>query len=302
MSGAGPSVQRQPVQATIVAFRPNIEELNSVLAAVTSQVADVLLVANDGGAWSCQLRVGAILAKQEKNLGLGAAYNLAIQWARERGARHLLLLDQDSVPASGMVALLLDAFKQPGPVAATGPLWRDSRTGEGGFFIRLGRWGARKHRPAAGEIVAVDFLISSGSLISLDALADIGPFDEKLFIEHVDTDWCLRARSKGYRLYGVAQARLDHAFGEASLFVAQLGFRRRVFLYSPERNYYLLRNSILLWRRAYAPWRWVLYDVRRIASLMLFYALCVPPRRKRLGSMLRAMHDAFRDKMKIPTR
>jgi hypothetical protein len=54
--------------------------------------------------------------------------------------------------------------------------------------LRLARWGARKYRPVAGEIVPVDFLISSGSLISLAALADIGPFDESLFIEHVGTE------------------------------------------------------------------------------------------------------------------
>ena len=54
--------------------------------------------------------------------------------------------------------------------------------------LRLARWGARKYRPVAGEIVPVDFLISSGSLISLAALADIGPFDESLFTEHVGTE------------------------------------------------------------------------------------------------------------------
>jgi hypothetical protein len=48
--------------------------------------------------------------------------------------------------------------------------------------------------------------------MSLDALAEIGPFNEKLFIEHVDTDWSLRARAKDYRLYGLADARLDRTF------------------------------------------------------------------------------------------
>jgi rhamnosyltransferase len=187
----------------------------------------------------------------------------------------------------------MEGFQQPGPVAAVGPLWRDSRTGEDGFFVRLVRWGARKYKPAPGEIVPVDFLISSGSLISLAALADIGPFDESLFIEHVDTDWTLRARAKGYRLYGVADARLDHALGEAALTASPLGLRRRFFLYKPERNYYLLRNSVALWRRHYAPWRWVLHDVRRTVLLMVFYGLFVPPRLTRLRSMFRAVRDGL---------
>jgi rhamnosyltransferase len=214
--------------------------------------------------------------------------------ARDQGATHLLLLDQDSVPASGMVAALMEGFQQPGPVAAVGPLWRDSRTREDGFFVRLARWGAHKYEPTAGETVPVDFLISSGSSISLTALADIGPFDESLFIEHVDTDWALRAGAKGYRLYGVADARLDHALGDAALSASPLGLRRRrFFLYKPERNYYLLRNSIALWRRHYAPWRWVIHDVRRTFLIMVFYALFVPPRFARLRSMFRALRDGL---------
>src|SRR5215467_4129106 len=282
------------INGVATAYHPNVAILAESLAATAPQVENLLLVANDGAPWSCQLPGNVALARQVNNIGLGAAYNLAARWAHEQGATHLLLLDQDSVPAPGMVAALMEGFMRPGPVAAVGPLWRDSRTGEDGFFVRLARWGARKYRPAFGEIVPVDFLISSGSLISLAAFADIGPFDENLFIEHVDTDWALRARSKGYRLYGIADARLDHALGDAALNASPLGLRRRrFFLYKPERNYYLLRNSVALWRRQYAPWRWIIHDVRRTLLLMLFYALFVPPRLARLRSMLRAVRDGL---------
>jgi rhamnosyltransferase len=284
------------VSAVIVTYHPDGDILQTVTAAITAQVDGVLIVANDGGAWTFAPAMDVALAKQDTNLGLGAAYNLAAEWARKRGAMYLLLLDQDSVPAPGMVAALREAFKQPGPMAATGPLWRDSRTGEDGFFVRFSRWGARRYRPTAGEIVPVDFLISSGSLISLDALADIGPFDEKLLIEHVDTDWALRARSRGYQLFGVADARLTHTFGEATLSTWPLAIRRRFFLYAPERNYYLLRNSIALWHRPHVPWRWVLHDVRRTVVLMLLYMLCVPPRLERLRWMFRAVRDGFKMK------
>jgi rhamnosyltransferase len=281
------------VKGVATAYRPNVVTLVESLAATAPQVEALLLVANDGAPWSCQLPANVALLRQANNIGLGAAYNLAARWAREQGGTHLLLLDQDSVPAPGMVAALMEGFKRPGPVAATGPLWRDSRTGEDGFFVRLARWGARKYKPAPGEVVPVDFLISSGSLISLAALADIGPFDEGLFVEHVDTDWALRAQAKGYRLYGVANARLDHALGDAALTVSPVGLRRRFYLYKPERNYYLLRNSIALWRRRYAPWSWVIHDVRRTFLLMVFYALFVPPRFARLRSMFRAVRDGL---------
>ena len=111
-----------------------------------------LLVASDGAPWSCQLPRNVALTQQAKNIGLGAAYNLAARWAREQGATHLLLLDQDSVPASGMVAALMEGFKQPGPVAAVGPLWRDSRTGEKAAPIARGYIAAIKGLPAIWQI------------------------------------------------------------------------------------------------------------------------------------------------------
>ena len=161
------------VDATVVAYRPDLAVLADVLNATADQVGAILVIANDGAPWSCPFPPNVMLAKQDVNLGLGAAYNLAAEWARSRGTTHLLLLDQDSVPAPGMVAALLQAFKPPGPVAAVGALWRDRRTGEDGYFIRRKKWGTQRYQPTAGEIVSVDFLISSGSVISLDALTKV---------------------------------------------------------------------------------------------------------------------------------
>lgn len=282
--------------AVAVIWHPDLPLLSSAIAAIAPQVVKLLLIANDGVHPPLALPENAVVMVPDENLGLGGAYNRAADWARTQGATHLLLLDQDSVAEPRLVAALATAFDQPGPVAAAGALWRDRRTGQEGFFVRLTRWGARKFSPKDPGPVPVDFLISSGSLISLDAMNRIGGFDEALFVEHVDTDWCLRARAMGYGLYGVARARLDHAFGDATLTPAALGGSRSLFLYPPERNYYLLRNSIILWRRPYAPKRWVLHDIRRTFLLMLYYGLFVPPRLERLKYMRRAVRDALRRK------
>jgi rhamnosyltransferase len=280
------------VAAAIVVYRPDPRRLGDVVAAVSGQVNELVLIANDGAPWSCALPANATLAVQGKNVGLGAAYNRAAEWARRRGAAHLLLLDQDSVPAPGMVKALADALERPGRIAAAGPLWRDSRTGEDGFFVRHAPWGTRKYRPRAGEVAAVDFLISSGSLIPLAALDEIGPFDEDLFIDHVDSDWTLRARAKGYRLCGVADARLDHTIGESTMSIWLSGPKLSFFSYSPDRNYYLVRNSIAMWRRPYVSWRWVLHDVCRTIAITSLHVLCVTARGERLRAINRAVRDA----------
>lgn len=281
------------IVATVVAYRPDVGLLEQVLAAVAPQVASVLLVVNDSGDWTCALPDNVIVDRQKENVGLGAAYNIAASWARAEGASHLLLFDQDSVAAADMVEKLMAALKRDPQAAAAGPLWQDRRSGHDGFFVRLGRFGAHKYQPRADETVEVDFLISSGSLISLDALAAIGDFDAGLFIDHIDTDWSLRARTKGYRLLGVAAARLDHAMGEKAVTGSALTGRRTFFHYPPERQYYLLRNSLILWRRPYAPWSWVLHDMRRTFLLMSYHLICLPPRLPRLRAMIRAIRDGL---------
>ncbi len=247
------------------------------------------MVNNDQGDWPAALGEQCVLYTPGTNIGLAAAYNYGAEFARKEGATHLLLLDQDSVPAPGMVPQLLKQYSRNEPIGAVGPHWQDPRTGEkGGFAVRFGH----KVTAAPGEVLRVEFLISSGSLIGLEAFASMGPFDEKLFMEHVDTDWALRAKARGFALYGVADAGLEHMIGDAVLVLPGAG--RRAFLYPPDRTYYLVRNSIRLWLRPYATWRWRLFDVWRLCRLLVLYLACAPDRISRIKAILNAVSDAFR--------
>lgn len=278
------------VVAVIVAYQPNLAVLESVIASTETMVSKIVLVNNDRGIWPAGIKSPVFLHTPGKNIGLAAAYNFGAEFARGEAATHLLLLDQDSVPAPGMVSQLLAQFlTQKRLIGAVGPLWKDSRTGEaGGFSVRFGK----VIIPKPDEVLRVEFLISSGSLISLAALSEVGPFDDRLFIEHVDTDWALRATKKGFALYGVAAAVLEHTIGDA-VFVLP-GSGRRVFIYPPERTYYLVRNSIRLWCRPYATWRWRLFDVWRLCRLIMLYLLFAPDRGGRIKSILQGVRDTFR--------
>lgn len=277
------------VVAVIVAYHPDVERLSRVISSTATMVSKIVVVNNDQGDWPARLSAQFVLYTPGTNIGLAAAYNYGAEVARKEDATHLLLLDQDSVPAPGMVQQLLRPYLRGEPIAAIGPLWQDPRTGEkGGFAIRFGQ----RTTPAPGEVLRVEFLISSGSLIGLEAFSSMGPFDDKLFIEHVDTDWALRAKAWGFALYGVADAALDHTIGDSVLVLP--GASRRAFLYPPDRTYYLVRNSMRLWLRPYATWRWRLFDVWRLCRLLVLYLACAPDRVSRIKAILHGVADAFR--------
>jgi rhamnosyltransferase len=80
---------------------------------------------------------------------------------------------------------------------------------------------------------------------------------EDFFIDHVDTEWCHRARALGFRNFGTARTRLAHHLGDALFRVWYFGWQRHSE-YSPVRLYYRFRNFILLCRLPHVPLRWAM--------------------------------------------
>jgi rhamnosyltransferase len=222
-----------------------------------------------------------------ENRGLGAAHNLGISRARELGASHALFLDQDSFPHADMVSALLSAEQTllacGTKVGAVGPVFFDPRLSKAWPFFRISNLGVRPRWCRAQAHVECDLLITSGTLARMEVLGEVGGLKESYFIEHIDTEWSLRLRDRGYALFGVCAARMEHHLGDSAF---RLPFTTRVIqVYQPYRLYYTFRNAMLLWREPYAPVPWKLNEVKRLAIRLLLFSLCVPPRWRRARYM-----------------
>ncbi|MFP3480127.1 glycosyltransferase family 2 protein, partial [Burkholderia sp. SIMBA_057] len=79
--------------------------------------------------------------------------------------------------------------------------------------------------------------------------------NESFFIDHVDTEWCLRANAAGYALFGVCAARLDHELGDRIVRLWAIRWRA-VPVHSPVRMYYMFRNTIRLLAATPMCWTW----------------------------------------------
>lgn len=285
--------------AVVVTYRPDLVRLQACIDAVRGQVEGLLLFDNAtaGGEFdrfANGLR-DVVVIRSEANIGLAAAINRGIEHAREHGFTHVLILDQDSIAAEGMVGELHDALIELGrdaEVAAVGPQFVDTRTGVAAPFVRIGFPFNRKLQGGPGERIECDFLISSGSLIPLEALAQVGGMDESLFIDNVDLEWSFRARAAGYRLFGVCDARMGHAIGDAVR--PSRWVRGGVFVHGPVRLYYMMRNRVLLYRRRETPLKWIAQDVPRLFGKLARMSLLVAPRTRNLGAMCRGLRDGLR--------
>ncbi|MGZ4960718.1 MAG: glycosyltransferase family 2 protein, partial [Methylomonas sp.] len=190
-------------------------------------------------------------------------------------AEFILLMDQDSIPASDMVEKLVSAIsKQPSP-AAVGPRYLDERQDNPPPFIRVcGLHLERCICSTEESVVPVDYLIASGCLIPMKVLDKVGGMRDDLFIDYVDIEWGLRARHHGFQSYGVCSAHMQHSLGEHPIKF----FGKNIPLHSPLRHYYHFRNAVLLYKEAWLPLNWKLVDGWRLILKYFFYSLFAEPR------------------------
>lgn len=262
------------VIAVVVTYFPDEKVLASQIIQLRKQVSHAVLVDNTPVRRQDQVedKTGFVTTvRLSENMGLARGINVGILNAREIGATHVLLMDQDSIPQDEMVEKLITGLmrsEKTYPVAAAGPTFLDPR---GATFTPFWSVGFPRNKLVSKsideEFILSDCLITSGCLISLAAFQQIGKMDESLFIDNVDLEWCFRARYMGWRLIGIPDAILSHEIGDSHIrapwYIRILG-KEFVVQHNSTRLYYIMRNRILLYRMKHVPLLWKLQDAIRI--------------------------------------
>jgi rhamnosyltransferase len=276
--------------------------MERLLAALRNDVDAAVLVDNGSPHVDERRLVHAfpslLIERLETNKGLAAAQNAGIALAGHVGASYVLFLDQDSIPEPGMAARLCRILRRLGAqglkVACVGPQFRSVAGRDPSGFARLGWFGLRRtHRIDPDLAIECDFLMSSGSLVPMDVLREVGGMEEGLFIDQVDTEWCLRARAKGYQVFGACGAVLDHRLGE-DVHRVWIGRWRNLFRHKPFRYYYIFRNSLLLFRRDYVSAKWMLFQLSWLLALFIRFGILRGRQGKELRMMLKGIAHGIR--------
>jgi rhamnosyltransferase len=291
--------------AISVLYHPDQAQLQRQQSALASSVQWCLWV--DNAPASPVLSVlasqsGATYLPLGENLGIAAAQNRGIEWARKQGASHVLLLDQDSIASAQLVqqlALLLAQVQKIHPHCVIAPRYELQRLRGISRFVGeravLSQFAVLK-----GRLVQCNWMIGSGMLIPLSVIDLAGPMREELFIDLVDTEWCYRARAKGAHLFGLAsqqpQLLLEHALGDGITRLWCLRWRH-LLRYSPTRSYYQTRNAIALLNNPYQPLSHRLSQLLAAAKLAIFNLLLTDQRGLRLKLLVRAVADGLRGRL-----
>ncbi len=257
MNAPPPSDDGMRAAGVVVTYFPDAG-FAARLAAIARETAPVLVVDNttdDDGRAALRAvcaRHGARLSENSANRGLAAALNQAFLALERAGHEWAVTFDQDSTPAPGFTtALRTAAHAGDGPVAAIGANWADEARPE----TRSRHLQPHRTFPllfqraeAVHDLRDVTCVITSGTLFHLPSVRKLGGFDDRLFLDLVDTEFCLRARAAGHRVHVASNARLHHRRGAKR----PVRFAGRTWwpAFMPESRLLLLfRNRVLLYRR-----------------------------------------------------
>lgn len=302
----------QSICAVVVTYHPDPTHLRELLLRLQPQVGKLVIVDNTpsqdpralsvlseatSGIASCQV------IRLEKNEGIALALNVGIEAARRDGFEFVLLSDQDSRPDTSMVGSLTavhdELLAQKVPVGCVCPAFVDLVSNQSvPFQVQESNRIFYSSCPAERAVPWVEILtaITSGSLVPLSAIKIAGGMREDLFIDHVDTEWCHRARAAGLKLFGVGHARLEHRLGEGSFEVWYMKWRRFNDC-SPPRMYFRIRNFLFLCRQSYVPLRWKVRAGWNWIGNVYAYCVYSPQRWQHLRFMVKGARDAMRGKL-----
>lgn len=289
------------IGAIVTVYHPTHGTLEKLLCALES-LWRVVIVKNDAPdvdqAWwaeRCRRHPDWVLLQMPENGGIAAAINAGVQLLEKEGVQYLWIFDQDSQPRSQALAAMLHTLKQQHAsdsetTAAVVPLIHDLHGRQTlPYLVALpqGRIVTAPHRTNAPVLAA----IASGMLIPITAWQHIGPMNEALFMDHVDTEWCMRARHLGYHITVCTQAVIDHELGEGQA-TRLLGVKVVRRVRKPERTYTMIKNGWQIATLPHAPVGWRRYMMRQSLMIAAKALLWGPDRLQQMRAIARAMIDA----------
>ncbi|QUF83027.1 glycosyltransferase [Clostridium butyricum] len=168
------------------------------------------------------------------NYGIAYALNIGINSCKNVGCSWVLTMDQDSYFRENYI----DNYKK---IICKG----DSL--DNIAFLVPQFHTDRMNSNVCKEFKELKLAMQSGNLLNIDKYNDIGIYNEKLFIDCVDYDYCYRARKKGYKIIQCSDVILNHSPAITKSFEL-FGKKIKYGYAKPLRYYYQIRNlNYLFW-------------------------------------------------------
>ena len=228
--------QNLKIAAATILYNPNMEVIDNIYSYIEG--VDVIYVIDNSEKQFIEF--ARKLEKLDKvkyvhneiNIGIAKALNTAAQIAIDEKYDLLLTMDQDSKAQPKMIATMLNSLN-------------DVDLSKVGIISPYHITGTKKILTAERLYDEFQTVMTSGNLLNLNAYQKAGPFNEELFIDCVDHDYCLRLIMRGYKVIRSNRAIMKHNLGNQT-FHKFFGKTKVTNNHSPIRRYYIARNRLYM--------------------------------------------------------
>lgn len=238
--------------AGIISYNPDIDRLIENVSAICNQVSYVIIIDNGSENYdelSAKLIRfdNVILHASKENKGIAWALNRCFTIAQKEHAKWVLTLDQDSVCPADMIEKY-DAYLTK--IGKRTPIDKINRIGILCPTIVDRNVGTIEGNTSHSQTIRK--CITSGALTAFTAWEAVGGFDEKMFIDGVDFEFCDRLWENEYYIIRVANIELLHELGQMT--TRRFLFKKiNVKNHSALRKYYITRNRFYVARKHKQP-------------------------------------------------
>lgn len=249
------------IAAVIITYNTGNEFSKNVLS-LKKHVGEVIVVDNGSNKETLTMLRGLkeeiTLIELNENKGIAYALNRGIEYAVNNDFQWVLTLDHDSTVSDSMISNMLSVYNsidesEKEKIVMLTPKHVEEKQMDVVSKSQENKW----------EYVLTE--ITSGALTKADFYKN-ELYDEKLFIDLVDHDYCLRINSMGYKIIRVNSAILIHNLGE-SIQKKILGITVTPTNHSALRRYYMSRNRKYIWNKYRGTFKeWVIKDKIRFLN------------------------------------
>ncbi len=233
---------------------------------------------------------GIDIIENPHNLGFSGGFNVGINYALEKGAQNLFLVNNDTVADPQMLHILMKNFKPERSILSPAIYYADAPDklwSVGGKInpVLLEIIDLHLNGPSIpSAVVEKDFLPCCAWLIRREVFESIGLFDQVFSPAYYeDLDFCLRARRAGFHITLVRDAKLWHKVSQSS------GGEHK-----PRERYLMARNSGYYFRKNMRWWQSPFIVLFRMGSAFLWtLRLLIRPDIEALRAFLKGLFDGW---------
>ena len=269
--------------AGIVTYNPDITRLVENINAIYNQVDNVIIVDNNSKniAEIEQIVLNYLhicLIKSKCNEGIATALNKMMKKAKELHYTWCLTLDQDSIVPENII----EDFSKYVNIDV-------------GIISPLIDYHNNEDLKLSNTFDKIDRCITSASLTNVNAWEKIGGFDDKMFIDYVDYDFCKRLKMNNYSILRSNAVIINHSLGNVEkkhFLKKEISIYNHIYM----RTFYFSRNYIYYIRKNCTV-KEGLMEIKYTYRWFLIKIIFEKHRLKKLHVILKGFYNGF--KMKI---